>query len=71
MGRVFTKTQTQPYSLSGWAEIVIPTYTYGMTIALRVCSGSISFFLREFQPIASTLDDSSLLSDQDINRFFK
>ena len=28
------------------------------------------FFLREFQLIASTLDDKSLSSDQDINQFF-
>ena len=30
---------------------------------------STGFFFREFQPIASTLDDSSLLSDQDTNQF--
>ena len=27
------------------------------------------FFFREFQPMASALDDSSLSSDQDINQF--
>ena len=27
------------------------------------------FFLREFQPMASTSDDNSLLSDQDTNQF--
>ena len=28
------------------------------------------FFWREFQPMASALDNNSLLSDQDINQFF-
>ena len=28
------------------------------------------FFGREFQPMASTSDDSSLLLDQDTNKFF-
>ena len=27
------------------------------------------FFLREFQPMVSTSDDNSLLSDQDTNQF--
>ena len=30
---------------------------------------NIVFFFREFQPMASTPDDNSLSSDQDINRF--
>ena len=37
----------------------------------NICSNTISFFffLREFQSIASALDDNSLLSSQDTNQF--
>ena len=39
-------------------------------IALREKSYFFFFFLREFQPMASAPDDSSLSSNQDTNQFF-
>ena len=36
---------------------------------LHATTGSYFFFLREFQPMASAPDDSSLSSDQDTNQF--
>ena len=41
--------------------------TINVTFQLLVKYRYVVFFFREFQPMTSASDDSSLLSDQDIN----
>ena len=51
-------------------DVICNIFFFFLVFLYLLWEGEKIFFLREFQLIASTSNNSSLLSDQNINRFF-